>query len=142
MGNICRSPLAEGILRKMAFDFQLNWVIDSAGTSGYHEGDTPDSRSVKMAQINGLDIAQLRARKFVVQDFDKFDRILVMDQENLRDIFRLSPNEICSEKVKMFRHDGMDVQDPYYGGEKDFQVMFDVLSKHALLWKDMFHSLS
>jgi len=136
MGNICRSPLAEGILRKMAFDFQLNWEIDSAGTSGYHEGDTPDSRSVKMAQQNGLDIAQLRARKFVVQDFERYDWILVMDEENLRDVLRLSPDEASSRKVKMFRHDGMDVQDPYYGGEKDFQVMFDVLSKHALLWRD------
>ncbi len=142
MGNICRSPLAEGILRKMAFDFQLNWVIDSAGTSGYHEGDTPDSRSVKMAQINGLDIAQLRARKFVVQDFDKFDWILVMDEENLRDVLRLATNEALSKKVKMFRHDGMDVQDPYYGGEKDFQVMFDVLSKHAQLWKDKLEALT
>lgn len=142
MGNICRSPLAEGILRKMATDFQLNWEIDSAGTSGYHEGDTPDRRSVAMAQKNGLDIAQLSARKFVVGDFEDFDWILVMDRDNLRDVLRLSPDESSSKKVKMFRHDEMDVQDPYFGGERDFQVMYDVLLKHALIWRNRLSELT
>lgn len=142
MGNICRSPMAEGILRKVASDNQLDWHVESASTSGYHEGDTPDRRSVILARDNDIEISQLRARKFVVEDFEIYDWVLVMDRDNLRDVLGLSPNEVSSRKVKMFRHDGMDVQDPYYGGEKDFQVMYDVLFKHALIWKDTLSELS
>lgn len=134
LGNICRSPLAEGLLRKVSIENGLEWRIDSAGTSGYHIGDSPDSRSIAIASQNDFDISGQRARKFSLDDFENFDWILVMDHDNLKDILRLAPNEIATKKVRLFRHDQMDVQDPYYGGDRDFKVMFDVLLKHAQQW--------
>ena len=134
LGNICRSPLAEGVLRKVSTDNGLEWRIDSAGTSGYHIGDSPDSRSIAIARQNELDISGQRARKFSVDDFENFDWILVMDHDNLNDVLRWAPNEFAAKKVRLFRHDQMDVQDPYYGGDRDFKVMFDVLMKHAQQW--------
>ena len=134
LGNICRSPLAEGLLRKVSIESGLEWKIDSAGTSGYHIGDSPDSRSIAIASKNDLDISGQRARKFSLDDFENFDWILVMDHDNLKDVLRLAPNESAAKKVRLFRHDQMDVQDPYYGGDRDFKVMFDVLMKHAQQW--------
>ena len=134
LGNICRSPIAEGVLRKVSIENGLEWRIDSAGTSGYHIGDSPDSRSIAIARQNDLDISGQRARKFSLDDFEKFDLILVMDHDNLKDVLAIAPNDSAAQKVRLFRHDQLDVQDPYYGGERDFKLMYDVLLKHALQW--------
>jgi protein-tyrosine phosphatase len=134
LGNICRSPMAEGILQKVSSERGLGWRVDSAGTSGYHIGDAPDSRSIAMARHHGLDISGQRARRFSKDDFENFDLILVMDHDNMRDVLALAPNDSAAQKVRLFRHDQLDVQDPYYGGDLDFKVMFDVLMKHAHQW--------
>ena len=88
LGNICRSPLAEGILSSKARPGLL--VVDSAGTAGYHVGNPPDPRSVAVAALHGIDISTQRCRKFTVSDFDRFDHIFAMDRENLRDLHRLA----------------------------------------------------
>jgi protein-tyrosine phosphatase len=126
--------MAEGVLRKVSIENGLQWRIDSAGTSGYHIGDSPDSRSIAIARQNDLDISGQRARKFSLEDFENFDLILVMDHDNLKDVLKGAPNEFAAKKVRLFRHDQMDVQDPYYGSDHDFKLMYDVLLKHALQW--------
>ena len=134
LGNICRSPMAEGVLRKVSIENGLQWRIDSAGTSGYHIGDSPDSRSIAIARQNDLDISGQRARKFSLEDFENFDLILVMDHDILKDVLKGAPDDSAAKKVRLFRHDQMDVQDPYYGSDHDFKLMYDVLMKHALQW--------
>lgn len=134
LGNICRSPMAEGILQKVSSESGLEWRVESAGTSGYHTGDRPDSRSIAMARHHGLDISGQRARRFSKDDFENFDLILVMDHDNMRDVLALAPNDSVAQKVRLFRHDQLDVQDPYYGGDRDFKLMYDVLMKHAQQW--------
>ncbi len=123
LGNICRSPLAEGIMKKMAEENGLNWEIDSAGTGGYHQGDLPDSRSVEEAAKHGIDITDQRARKFRKNDLQAYDLILAMDQQNYRDILMHAQSEE-KEKVHLilnFTHPGENraVPDPYYGGGFD-----------------------
>jgi protein-tyrosine phosphatase len=141
LGNICRSPMAQGILQKVAIENGLEWRVDSAGTSGYHIGDLPDSRSIAMARHHGLDISGQRARRFSKDDFENFDLILVMDHDNMLDVLALAHNDSVAQKVKLFRHDQLDVQDPYYGGDRDFKLMYDVLMKHAHLWVKSIDSL-
>jgi protein-tyrosine phosphatase len=126
--------MAEGVLRKVSIENGLQWRIDSAGTSGYHIGDSPDSRSIAIARQNDLDISGQRARKFSLEDFENFDLILVMDHDNLKDVLKGAPDDSAAKKVRLFRHDQMDVQDPYYGSDHDFKLMYDVLMKHALQW--------
>ncbi len=123
LGNICRSPLAEGIMKKMAAENDLNWQVDSAGTGGYHEGELPDERSILEASKNGIDITDQRARKFVKKDLQEYDLILAMDQENYRNILSHA-EEKEREKVHLilnFSHPGENraVPDPYYGGGFD-----------------------
>lgn len=137
LGNICRSPMAEGILRMISHKHQLGWLVDSAGTAGYHIGEAPDTRSISVAQRHQIDITKHKARKFRIEDYNEFDLILVMDQENLLDVLKLAPDQRSTQKVKLYRHDGKDVQDPYYGVEGDFLHMFDVLMKNGLEWKDV-----
>ncbi|NNC69220.1 MAG: low molecular weight phosphotyrosine protein phosphatase [Flavobacteriaceae bacterium] len=132
LGNICRSPLAEGIL-KSKINSPLVF-IDSAGTGGYHIGELPDSRSITVAKKNGLDITDQRCRKFSVNDFDDFDIIYVMDNSNRRDVLSMARNEGDSAKVKMilneiFHNENVDVPDPYYGGEFGFDSVYDMLEK-------------
>ncbi len=86
LGNICRSPLAEGILRHHTQQQDLTWNIDSAGTGAWHAGEKPDPRSIEVAQKNSIDISGQRARQFVLIDFDRFDQIFVMDAENYKNI--------------------------------------------------------
>lgn len=132
LGNICRSPLAEGIL-KSKIDSQVIFV-DSAGTGGYHVGELPDKRSIAVAQKNGLDITGQRCRKFSVNDFDDFNLIYVMDNSNRRDVLSLARNDQDSAKVKMilneiFPEENVDVPDPYYGGDFGFESVYDMLEK-------------
>ena len=131
LGNICRSPLAEGIMRsKLSEDF----TVDSAGTGGWHAGELPDKRSIATAKNRGLDITNQRARQFKRSDFDTFDHIFVMDNSNYKDVLALAPNEEAKSKVKLilneiFPNENVDVPDPYYGGQDGFENVFDMLDK-------------
>ncbi|MBI2268889.1 MAG: low molecular weight phosphotyrosine protein phosphatase [Bacteroidetes bacterium] len=134
LGNICRSPLAEGILRHKAGQKSLNIIVDSAGTANYHMGEHPDHRSVKKAKEYGINISKLKGRQFTVIDFDNFDHIYVMDQSNYRDVTKLARNENDKRKVKLilnmaFPKLNMEVPDPYYGGDEGFEHVFQLLDK-------------
>lgn len=131
LGNICRSPLAEGILKaKLPKDY----VVDSAGTGAWHTGQKPDKRSIATAKNRGLDITNQRARQFKVSDFDTFDYIFVMDNSNYKDVLSLAPTEESKSKVKLilneiFPNENVDVPDPYYGGDDGFENVFDMLDQ-------------
>jgi protein-tyrosine phosphatase len=135
LGNICRSPLAEGILaHKLARSGINNVFVDSAGTASYHIGETPDSRTITNANKHGVKISHLIARQFTVNDFDKFDKIYVMDQSNYHNVAALSRNADDTAKVEMILntiHPGTDmpVPDPYFGGEQGFENVFQLLDQ-------------
>ena len=130
LGNICRSPLAHGILQsKLPED---NFYIDSAGTAAYHIGNQPDYRSIKVAKNNGIDLSTQSARQFKVSDFDTFDYIYAMDQSNYSNIVSLGRNESDINKVKLFLEVNSsitykDVPDPYYGDLSDFENVFKLI---------------
>ncbi|MDV7188516.1 low molecular weight protein-tyrosine-phosphatase [Lutibacter sp. TH_r2] len=132
LGNICRSPLAEGILKSKVFTSKV--FVDSAGTGAYHVGNLPDPRSIDVAKQNGLDITDQKARKFSVKDYDEFDFIYVMDSSNYRNVIKLARNEQDKAKVKMilnevFPGEDLDVPDPYYGGEFGFKNVYNMLDE-------------
>lgn len=132
LGNICRSPLAEGILKSKLDPNHFN--VDSAGTGHWHVGDSPDPRSIKMAKKYGIDISNQRGRQFSSADFNDFDIIYVMDSENKKNVLELAPNENSKEKVKLilnelFENENVDVPDPYHGGEYDFEHVFKLLDE-------------
>ncbi|MBC29262.1 MAG: protein-tyrosine-phosphatase [Muricauda sp.] len=131
LGNICRSPLAEGILKSKVDGSKV--FVDSAGTGGFHVGEPPDSRSVEVAQKHGIDITDQRCRKFTKEDFARFDHIFVMDKNNYRDIMALAESAEDRKKVRLlleFADQGpMEVPDPYYGGRDGFQKVFDMIEE-------------
>jgi len=134
LGNICRSPLAEGIMLHLNEKHHLNWEIDSAGTAGYHVNEPPDPRTIKNAKKNGVDLSRLRARQFKAEDFRNFDRILVMDEHNLHHVLKMARNQNDKNKVQLFLDvlnpgAGMQVPDPYYGSEEGFEEVFRLLFK-------------
>ena len=135
LGNICRSPLAEGILRhKLEANKLKNIIVDSAGTSAYHIGEHPDERSTKNAKKYGVDISTLRARKFIADDFDRFDKIYVMDASNYNEVCKLASSRSGLEKVKLILNElqpgsNKQVPDPYFGGEEGFEAVFQMLDK-------------
>ena len=134
LGNICRSPLAEGILRQKAERANLPLQIDSAGTSNYHTGEHPDKRTIQNAHKHNVDVSKLRARQFTVHDFDAFDHIFVMDSSNYNDVTALARNERDKQKVEMilnrvYPDSNMSVPDPYFGGEQGFENVFILLDK-------------
>ena len=114
LGNICRSPLAEGILRHLATARGLDWEVDSAGTGNWHVGHSPDHRAVKEARKNGVNISGLRGRQFETADFDAFDRIYVMDRNNYTAVLRLARNEADKQKVRFLLPEQQDVPDPWF----------------------------
>ena len=132
LGNICRSPLAEGILQSKTFLKGIE--VDSAGTGNYHVGGLPDKRSIAIAKENGLDITDQRARQFSVLDFDNFDIIYAMDNSNYRNMLRLARNDRDKLKVKLilneiFPDESLDVPDPYNGGEHGFKMVYEMLNE-------------
>lgn len=132
LGNICRSPLAEGILSSKLPSNKFK--VDSAGTAGYHIGSKPDARSIKVAEKNGIDITYQRGRQFNVNDFNKFDLIYAMDFSVYKDIIDLAPDEISKSKVKMildevFPGENIDVPDPYYGSDFGFESVYKMLDQ-------------
>jgi protein-tyrosine phosphatase len=133
LGNICRSPVAEGIMRKKASDKGLNLFIDSAGTSNYHIGEHPDRRSAENAKKNRVDISKLKARQFTTNDFSDFDLIYVMDSSNYNDVVALAKTAEDRNKVQLilnslYPDSNMSVPDPYYGGEQGFENVFTLLN--------------
>ena len=135
LGNICRSPLAEGILKsKLESSGQSQSIfVDSCGTGNYHIGEQPDPRSVANARENGITLDH-KARQFTHEDFEQFDHILVMDSSNLKDVKKLDPKEEYTHKLHLMREydpigTGEDVPDPYFGGELGFQQVFEILDR-------------
>jgi len=133
MGNICRSPLAEGALRHLAAQAELAVEIDSAGTHSYHTGEPPDERAVAAGLRRGFDIATLRARTVAQADFDAFDLIVAMDRDNLRLLERqAAPAQ--RERLHLFMQfagESADVPDPYYGGTTAFEHALDLIERAA-----------
>jgi protein-tyrosine phosphatase len=132
LGNICRSPLAEGILKSKVDPEKV--YIDSAGTSNYHVGQTPDERSVSVARKNQLDITTQRGRQFSVEDYDNFDRIYVMDMSNYYDVIELARTEEDKQKVslilnELFPGENVEVPDPYHGGKDGFDKVYQMLDE-------------
>lgn len=134
LGNICRSPLAEGILRHKILQNKLMAQVDSAGTSDFHIGERPDRRSQKNALDHGIDISSLRGRQFGIDDFDNFDRIFCMDTSNYSNVLNLARNEQDKSKVELILNISkpglnMSVPDPYFGGEDGFETVFHLLDE-------------
>ena len=134
LGNICRSPLADGLLRDKIKALKLNHEVDSAGTIGHHVGDSPDNRMSAKASEYDYDISDLRARQFSEIDFDNFDLIYAMDKSNYQNIISLARSSSDNEKVKMILDEShpnanMEVPDPYYGGEQGFENVFNLLDE-------------
>jgi protein-tyrosine phosphatase len=131
MGNICRSPTAEAVLRVKARQASLNIEFDSAGTENYHIGDAPDPRSVRHARERGYDLSTLRARQVHASDFQEFDLILAADEINLRELRRRCPQEE-HHRLALFLGD-VALPDPYYGESDDFEKVLDLVEKQAVL---------
>lgn len=132
LGNICRSPLAHGLLEQKIAKKNLNWIVDSAGTSGLHEGELPDSRSIDIAAKHNLDITNQRSRPLIVEDLKNFDLIYAMDASNYQNILKLATNEGERNKVKMILNEthpneNRQVPDPYYGGNDGFLNVYNML---------------
>nr|WP_298995466.1 low molecular weight protein-tyrosine-phosphatase [uncultured Polaribacter sp.] len=132
LGNICRSPLAQGILESKV---NLDKVfVDSAGTAAYHVGNLPDERSIDVARNYGINITNQRARKFTVQDFDEFDYIYAMDTSNYQNILMLARGEEDENKVRLilneiYPSENKSVPDPYYGGNQGFEKVYQMLDE-------------
>lgn len=136
LGNICRSPLAHGILAHMARTENLDWQIDSAGTGNWHIGQSPDRRSISVAKSYGVDISMQRARQFSRNDFSTYDYILVMDRNNLADVLALAKNEEERTKVKLFLGEDI-VPDPYYDNDL-FDPVYQMIAKRCeILLKEL-----
>ncbi len=131
LGNICRSPLAEGILKSKSNPDKV--FVDSAGTTGYHIGNPPDERSITIAQQYGIDISKQRCRKFSAKDFKEFDIIYAMDSSNFSNIISLAENREDEKKVKLLLDEIElsinEVPDPYYGGAKGFDNVFQLIDQ-------------
>jgi len=133
LGNICRSPLAEGILQEKAREAGLDWTVDSAGTGYWHVGAPPDRRSIVTARRHGIDISAQRGRQFQVADFQRFDHIFVMDTQNLRDVLRLAADDEQRAKVSLildqtYPDQAQSVPDPYYDDD-GFEAVFEMLDE-------------
>ena len=145
MGNICRSPMAEGVFRHLATEAGITReagiagdggvLVDSAGTIGYHVGDPPDPRGVQTASRHGVDLSAQRARRVVDQDFQAFDYILAMDEHNLSDLMRRCPSTLQSRLGLFMDHaphlNLTEVPDPYYGGQDGFEYCYELVREAA-----------
>ncbi len=129
LGNICRSPLAHGIMEHLVRQKGLNWEIDSAGTGGWHVGQKPDSRSIAIAKKYGLDISEQCCRKFDTSDFENFDQILVMDYNNLHDVKALAKTDEEQNKISLFLKDAI-VPDPYHDDDQ-FDPVYQMIEKRC-----------
>lgn len=134
MGNICRSPMAEGIVRHKAGERGISIETDSAGTINNHVGESPDPRAQKCMSGHGIDISDLRARQMRPSDFHQFDLLLAMDSDNLQGLLRIAPDGELARKAKLMMdyapgHPLREVPDPYYGGAEGFEEVFNMLEE-------------
>ncbi len=137
MGNICRSPTAEGVMHALLREEGLEEAVelDSAGTGGWHAGEPPDARATEAARRRGV-VLEGAARQVTAGDFDDFDLLVAMDRENLRDLLAIAPSEEGAEKVRLLREfdpasadaGDLDVPDPYYGGERGFERVLELVT--------------
>jgi len=127
LGNICRSPLAHGIMEQLAITNGLDWTIDSAGTGNWHIGEGPDPRSTRTAREHGIDISKQICRQFRISDFDEYDVIYVMDKNNLADVLSLARNNVDAAKVKLLL-DNQEVPDPYHN-DSQFEPVFKMVEE-------------
>jgi len=130
LGNICRSPLAEGIMQNIVEKNNLNWIVDSAGTAGWHSGEPPHVGSIKVAKKHGIDISNQRARQITSDDLDHFDAIFVMDEENYKNVMKLTHHKKHSEKIKYLVSPSLNknknVPDPYF--THNFNETYEIIS--------------
>ena len=143
LGNICRSPLAEGVLQSKLP--RNKCIVDSAGTANYHVGTAPDKRSIATAKKFGIDISQQKCRQITKSDFDTFDYIYVMDTSNYKNVIAIAPNEASKQKVKLILNElepigNLEVPDPYYGEMEDFVRVFHLLDEACTLIASKIHS--
>ena len=134
MGNICRSPLAEGIMKRKLNAYGIDGYVDSAGTIAGHTGEAPDERSCRVALENGLDISMQKARQIRAADLDEFDYIFAMDSANYANILKLAKTEDQKKKVELIMNRvspglNLEVPDPYYGNMEEFVEVFDMLNR-------------
>jgi protein-tyrosine phosphatase len=134
LGNICRSPLAEGILKQKALEAGLNWTVESAGTNSYHIGEPPHPLSQKVALLNGVDICEQRARRFVKEDLDRFDKIYAMAEDVLDDIKQIAREKYDPSKVDLFLNElypgqNASVPDPWYGSEAGYHEVYQLIDE-------------
>ena len=142
LGNICRSPIADGVMRKLAADANLDWVIDSAGTSNYHIGESPDKRAQHISKKYNIDISELKARQFSSKDFDEFDYIFAMDSQNYQDIIKLARNENDIQKVELFLNrlepgKNRGVTDPWFNDVLFESVFLEIEKTCKIIFKNM-----
>lgn len=135
LGNICRSPLAEGALRAEAQRLGLDLIVDSAGTGDWHAGEPPDRRAIAVARRNGVDISALRARQVRVADFRRFHHVIALDHDNLSNLRRLAPPDAAAELSLLLDHvegrEGQAVTDPWFGDEAGFDVTWTEVTAAA-----------
>ncbi len=134
LGNICRSPMAEGILRDMIQKQGLAHTTDSAGTGDYHVGEAPDERAVRSMRSHDIDISDLRARQIRPSDFHDFDLLLAMDASNLKNMLAIAPNEGSKKKARLMMDHAparalREVPDPYFGGDEGFEQVYRMLTE-------------
>lgn len=154
LGNICRSPTAEAVLRYFFTQNHLHIVVDSAGTAAYHIGEAPDSRSQKHARQRGYDLSKLSARQLKIQDFIEFDLILAMDHQNFKEIQKLQQQaikqltaEVCKAEVAMMTaqdqiRQNQAIADPYYGDAQDFELVIDHCEAASQAWVNALNKLT
>jgi protein-tyrosine phosphatase len=134
LGNICRSPLAEGVLKQKAKEAGLNWTVESAGTNSYHIGEPPHPLSQKVARLNGVEICEQRARRFVKEDFDRFDKIYAMAEDVLNDMKQIAREKYAPSKVDLFLNElypgeNASVPDPWYGSEAGYHEVYELIDE-------------
>jgi protein-tyrosine phosphatase len=132
LGNICRSPVAEGILQQYANDFGLPWVVDSAGTNGLHNGEAPHQLSQKIAKQHGIDISKQVSRRFKREDVTRYDKIFVMADDVMHEVKQICGNDFDAEKITYFLKEASvkndsKVPDPWYGGEAGFVTVHKII---------------
>ncbi|MFM9911751.1 MAG: low molecular weight protein-tyrosine-phosphatase [Chitinophagaceae bacterium] len=144
LGNICRSPLAEGILQNKAGEIGLEWIVESAGTNGYHDGEPPHPLSKKIALENGIDIGHQRSRKFRADDFDKYDVIYAMAKDVIEDIKEIAQQEYNPKKVRLLMDDlypgtNKDVPDPWSKPASAYHEVYKMMEEacEAIVSKEL-----